>query len=364
MTLVPPYIKNLKNYVPGKSIDSVKNELGLKNIYKLASNENPNGPSKKALNAIRNSLESIHRYPDPSGLELRNKLAQKFNLNIDNIVLGSGSEGIMSTIMRTFLNKGDEIITAKNSFIGFKVLANASGKKIHWVPMKNHRYDLKHMLEFVNKNTKIIYIANPDNPMGTFVKQLEFEKFYSEIPKRVLIILDEAYFEYSKDLKNYPDSMNYRYDNIITLRTFSKIYGLAGLRVGYGFAHSNLIGNIMKVKEPFTPSLLGINAAIAALDDDAFLKKSVKKNKIELKTLKDKLNKMEIKNIPSATNFITSIWPSTKIAKRINDLLLKKGIIVRHLAPFGWPKYVRFSIGNKHENKALIDNLEIVIKEV
>ena len=129
MTLVPPYIKNLKNYVPGKSIDSVKNELGLKNIYKLASNENPNGPSKKALNAIRNSLESIHRYPDPSGFELRNKLAQKFNLNIDNIVLGSGSEGIMSTIMRTFLNKGDEIITAKNSFIGFKVLANASGKK-------------------------------------------------------------------------------------------------------------------------------------------------------------------------------------------------------------------------------------------
>ena len=290
MTLVPPYIKNLKNYVPGKSIDSVKNELGLKNIYKLASNENPNGPSKKALNAIRNSLESIHRYPDPSGLELRNKLAQKFNLNIDNIVLGSGSEGIMSTIMRTFLNKGDEIITAKNSFIGFKVLANASGKKIHWVPMKNHRYDLKHMLEFVNKNTKIIYIANPDNPMGTFVKQLEFEKFYSQIPKRVLIILDEAYFEYSKDSKNYPDSMNYRYDNIITLRTFSKIYGLAGLRVGYGFAHSNLIGNIMKVKEPFTPSLLGINAAIAALDDDAFLKESVKKNKIELKTLKNKLN--------------------------------------------------------------------------
>ena len=312
MTLVPPYIKNLKNYVPGKSIDSVKNELGLKNIYKLASNENPNGPSKKALNAIRNSLESIHRYPDPSGLELRNKLAQKFNLNIDNIVLGSGSEGIMSTIMRTFLNKGDEIITAKNSFIGFKVLANASGKKIHWVPMKNHRYDLKHMLKFVNKNTKIIYIANPDNPMGTFVKQLEFEKFYSRIPKRVLIILDEAYFEYSKDSKNYPDSMNYRYDNIITLRTFSKIYGLAGLRVGYGFAHSNLIGNIMKVKEPFTPSLLGINAAIAALDDDAFLKESVNKNKIELKTLKDKLNKMEIKNIPSSTNFITSIWPSIK----------------------------------------------------
>ena len=364
MTLVPPYIKNLKNYVPGKSIDSVKNELGLKNIYKLASNENPNGPSKKALKAIRSSLESIHRYPDPLGLELRNKLAQKFNLNVDNIVLGSGSEGIMSTIMRTFLNKGDEIITAKNSFIGFKVIANASGKKIHWVPMKSHRYDLKHMLKFVNKNTKIIYIANPDNPMGTFVKQLEFEKFYSEIPKRVMIILDEAYFEYSKDLENYPDSMNYRYDNIITLRTFSKIYGLAGLRVGYGFAHSNLIGNIMKVKEPFTPSLLGINAAIAALDDDVFLNRSIKNNQIELNRLKNELNIIGIKNIPSATNFITSMWPSVKIANKINDLLLKKGIIVRHLAPFGWPKYVRFSIGNKDENKALIDNLKNIIKEV
>ena len=154
-----------------------------------------------------------------------------------NVILGAGSEGIMSTIIRTFLMGNDEMISASNSFIGFRVLANASGKKVHWVPMKNHRYDLKSMVKILNDQTKIIYIANPDNPMGTYITKEEFDVFYSYVPKRVLIILDEAYFEYAKSKDDYPDSMDYRYDNVITLRTFSKAYGLAGLRIGYGFAH-------------------------------------------------------------------------------------------------------------------------------
>ena len=233
MPLVPSYIEKLKNYVPGKPIEEVQRDLGLEDIDKLASNENPIGPSPKALIEIEKSLKKLHRYPDASGYNLRNKLAKAFNIKMENVILGAGSEGIMSTIIRTFLMSNDELISASNSFIGFRVLANASGKKVHWVPMKNYRYDLKSMLNELNNQTKIIYIANPDNPMGTYITKEEFDAFYSDIPERVLIILDEAYFEYAQSKENYPDSMNYRYDNVITLRTFSKAYGLAGLRIGY-----------------------------------------------------------------------------------------------------------------------------------
>ena len=195
---------------------------------------------------------------------------------MNNVILGAGSEGIMSTIIRTFLMDNDEMISAKNSFIGFRVLANASGKKVHWIPMKNYRYNLKSMVKKINDQTKIIYIANPDNPMGTYITKKEFDAFYSDIPQRVLIILDEAYFEYAQSNKDYPDSMHYKYDNVITLRTFSKVYGLAGLRIGYGFSHEKLINNLMKVKEPFEPSSIAMEAGIAAMDDNEFLSEQEK----------------------------------------------------------------------------------------
>ena len=267
MPLVPPYIKKLKSYKPGKPIEEVQRELGLDDIIKLASNENPLGPSPKALSAIQNSMMESHRYPDASGYELRKKLSDRFNVNMNNVVLGSGSEGIMSTIMRTFLLSDDELVSALNSFIGFRVLANASGNKIHWVPMKNHRYDLESMADKITDYTKIVYIANPDNPMGTYITRKEFDAFYSHIPDRVLIILDEAYFEYAENREDYPDSMTYRYDNVITLRSFSKAYGLGGIRIGYGFAHDELISNLLKVKVPFEPSALAQIAGHAALDD-------------------------------------------------------------------------------------------------
>ena len=170
----------------------------------------------------------------------------------------------MSTIMRTFLLNDDEIIGAAGSFIGFRVLANASGRKVHWVPMKDYRYDLGLMTKKISDYTKIIYIANPDNPMGTYIKKSDFDQFYADVPDRVLIILDEAYYEFAKSQKDYPDSMYYRYDNVITLRTFSKAYGLGGLRIGYGFAHEDLVQNLNKVKPPFEPSLPAQFAGIAA----------------------------------------------------------------------------------------------------
>ena len=361
MPLVPSYIEKLKNYVPGKSIEEVQRDLGLDDIDKLASNENPIGPSPKALIEIEKSLKKLHRYPDASGYNLRNKLAKAFNIKMENVILGAGSEGIMSTIIRTFLMGNDELISASNSFIGFRVLANASGKKVHWVPMKNYRYDLKSMLNELNNQTKIIYIANPDNPMGTYITKEEFDAFYSDIPERVLIILDEAYFEYAQSKENYPDSMNYRYDNVITLRTFSKAYGLAGLRIGYGFAHDRLINNLMKVKEPFEPSLIAMVAGIAAMGDKDFLLKTLMLNRVGYEFLESNLSKLNIITIPSVTNFITTVWESQKKANYITDALLQKGIIVRNLSPFGWANCIRISIGTEEQNNRLISELESIV---
>jgi len=361
MPLVPSYIEKLKNYVPGKPIEEVQRDLGLKDIDKLASNENPIGPSPKALIEIEKSLKKLHRYPDASGYNLRNKLAKAFNIKMENVILGAGSEGIMSTIIRTFLMGNDELISASNSFIGFRVLANASGKKVHWVPMKNYRYDLKSMLNELNNQTKIIYIANPDNPMGTYITKEEFDAFYSDIPERVLIILDEAYFEYAQSKENYPDSMNYRYNNVITLRTFSKAYGLAGLRIGYGFAHDRLINNLMKVKEPFEPSLIAMVAGIAAMGDKDFLHKTLMLNRVGYEFLESNLSKLNIITIPSVTNFITTVWESQKKANYITDTLLQKGIIVRNLSPFGWANCIRISIGTEEQNNRLISELESIV---
>jgi len=361
MPLVPSYIKNLANYVPGKAIKEVQRELGLDHVDKLASNENSLGPSPKAIEAMANSLSGLHRYPDISGFELRTKLANRFNIKIENVILGGGSEGIMSTIMRTFLLSDDEIVSAANSFIGFRVLANASGRKVHWVPMKNYRYDLEAMAEKVTDYTKIIYIANPDNPTGTYITREEFEEFYVHVPERVLIILDEAYYEFAQSRDNYPDSMTYRYDNIITLRTFSKAYGLAGLRIGYGFAHDELIRNLMKVKEPFSPSLIAHTAGSAAMDDIKFLEKTLAINNDGYIFLQKELTSLGIETIPSVANFLTSIWETNTQALDITQSLLKKGVIVRNLKAFGWPNCIRISIGTADENGRFIDALKSIL---
>ena len=357
MPLVPSYIKKLENYTPGKPIDEVKRELGITEITKLASNENPLGASPLAIRAMIDSMKNIHRYPDSSGYELRKKLANKFNIKQNNVVLGAGSEGIMSTIMRTFLLNDDELISAKNSFIGFRVLANASGRKVMWVPMKKYRYDLEKMVEQITEYTKIIYIANPDNPMGTYVTEKEFDEFYSYVPDRVLIILDEAYFEFAHDKLDYPDSMKYRYDNVITLRSFSKAYGLGGVRIGYGFAHSDLISNLLKVKVPFEPSTLGQIAGLAAISDTDFLKKTIKLNKNGMNFLSNQLDTLGVKHIKSAANFITTVWDSESMAKELTITLLNMGVIVRHLDTFGWPNCIRISIGLEKENEQFISSL-------
>ena len=358
MPLVPPYIKALQNYKPGKPISEARRDLGIHDIIKLASNENPQGPSPKALLAIQNAMRDLHRYPDALGFNLRQKIAGKFNVKIENVILGAGSEGIMSTIMRTFLLNDDELLSAKDSFIGFRVLAMASGRDIKWVPMKGYKYDLEEMAKRISDYTKIIYIANPDNPMGTYITKKEFEEFYSYVPDRTLIILDEAYYEFAINQNDYPDSMNYRHDNIITLRSFSKAYGLGGVRIGYGLAHEDLIQNLLKVKVPFEPSLLAQEAGLAALDDIEFLSKTIVINKKGNQLLTKGFDKLGIEYIPSTANFITTVWESENRASEISMNLLNKGIIVRHLTSFGWPNCIRISIGLEKENIRFIKTLK------
>jgi len=358
MPLVPAYIKKLAPYAPGQSAEEVQRTLKLDAMIKLASNENALGPSPRAVAAMKRAMTTVHRYPDASGLNLRSKLAKRFQVKPDNVILGAGSEGIMSTIMRTFLLSDDEIISAANSFIGFKVLADASGRKVHWIPMRDHRYDLEAMADHINEYTKIIYIANPDNPMGTYVTREEFEAFYQHVPERVLISLDEAYFEYCRELPDYPDSMTYRFDNVITLRTFSKAYGLAGARIGYGFAHEDLVKNLMKVKVPFEPSFPAQVGGFAALDDEKFLERTIKVNRKGMEFLTGEMDRLSIHYIPSAANFITTVWESEEMATRVTQKLLEAGIIVRHLKSFGWPNCIRISVGLGQENIRFIKALE------
>ena len=364
MSLVPKHIKDLKPYVSGKSQSEFKREFGNLSAIKLASNENPLGSSPKSIEKMQMAVSSVNRYPDSSGYELRLALSQKHNLSIDNVILGAGSEGIMSNIMRTFLSGKDEIISSKNSFIGFRVLADASGFKSKWAPMKNFHYDLDAIANMIDVNTKIIYLANPDNPTGTYFNKNEFDDFMRVVPERVLIILDEAYYEYALDVDDYPDSMLYRYDNVITLRTFSKVYGLAGFRVGYGFAHEELIANLMKVKLPFEPNILAQEAALGALGDDDFLEKSIDLVRIEKKLLIDYFTENQIRYIDSQTNFVTIVFDSDKLCQSFCEDMLSNGVIVRNLIAFGLGNCCRITIGTEEENKIFIKECMNVMESI
>ncbi len=354
MAIVPKHIKDLAAYKAGAPASEIRRQYNLERIIKLNSNENPYGPSPKAIAAATESLSETHRYPDPNGYELRTKLGNKYGLKLNNTVLGSGSEGIMSIIMRTFLAPDDEIIGAQNSFIGFKVLANASGRRINWIPMKDYHYDLKAMADAISEYTKIIYLANPDNPTGSYFNRADFEAFVARVPDRVLIILDEAYFEFAKDHPDYPDSMDYRFNNVITLRTFSKAHGLAGFRVGYGFAHDELISNLMKVRLPFEPARPSLAAAVAAMDDEDYLQNTLEGNRAERAHLEREFKKRGMIVLPSATNFLTLVFQDADRASAFTGGLLQKGILVRLLISFGWPQGVRITVGRPEDNQILL----------
>src|SRR5438477_9848454 len=245
----------------------------------------------------------MKRYPN-GGLARGEVVGAEYDVEVDTVSAGSGCEGIMSIIIRALVCDENEVLTTEAAFLGFQVLARSRGVRYRTVPYRDWHYDLPALAGRINANTKIIYLANPNNPTGTIFTKAQFDEFYRHVPERVLIILDEAYFEYAKDNPRYPDSMHYRYDNVITLRTFSKVYGLAGARIGYGFAHEELIRNLMKVKLPFEPSTLAQAAGIGALADKEFLHRTLALNSRSIRYLTSAFREMDVKVIPSEANFL------------------------------------------------------------
>ncbi|RLA64690.1 MAG: histidinol-phosphate transaminase [Epsilonproteobacteria bacterium] len=362
-TLVPSYIQNLRPYSAGKPIEELAREKGLKKISKLASNENPLGPSPFAVREMTNGLWELNRYPDMHAYKLKKALSDLYKLKMENIILGSGSEGIMGMIAKTFLRPDQEILTSENTFIGFYILARAVGAKLKMVPLKNYKFDVKKMAEAIDDKIKIIYLANPNNPTGTFITKEEFDYLMDHVPDHVLVILDEAYFEFAQDDPTYPDSMNYRYDNVITLRTFSKAYGLAGVRIGYGFAHEDLIEQLTKVKLPFEPNLIAQLGACGALMDTPHLKRTLENNKKQFSRTFDFLQKKDFNPVPSVTNFICFKTGSSEASDWMNNHLLDLGVIIRALKSNEMPEYVRVSIGTPNEMNHFFEAMEKILPE-
>ncbi|MBM3269525.1 MAG: histidinol-phosphate transaminase [Candidatus Sericytochromatia bacterium] len=359
--LVPEYIERLVPYQPGKPIGEVQRELGLDRVVKLASNENPFGVSPLAREAAFRAMAEAHNYPDASGHDLRQALTHAYKVEFENTIVGAGSEGIMANIVRTFLHGDEEVLTSEGTFIGFMVLARSQGVPIRLVPLRDYAFDLDAMAAEINPRTKIVYLANPNNPTGTLFTRSAFERFYAKVPPHVLIIQDEAYHEFVGADATYPDSQLYRYDNVITLRTFSKAYGLAGLRVGYGLAAAPLIEQLHKVKLPFEPNGVAMAAALAALDDTAFLDKTLANNSAGLARFYSAFARLGIPHVRSWGNFVMVDLQTEERSLGICDALLRRGIIVRPLRAFGLPHCVRVSVGTAEENDQFLEALEEIL---
>lgn len=353
-------ISKIKAYQPGKPLEEVKRELGLKNVIKLASNENPLGPSPKAAEAIRGYASKINFYPDGGSYYLKKALGEKLGVKEENIILGNGSDEIVSLVTRIFLQKGDEAIMGDPSFLMYKIDAQLSRAKVASIPLKNFRLDLSEMSKAIGPKTKLIFISNPNNPTGTIITEDEAEHFLRDVPPRILTVFDEAYYEYVEDT-NYPQSIDLldKNSNIIILRTFSKIYGLAGLRVGYGVGSPEIIGLLNKARPPFNVNSLAQVAALASLEDEDQVNRSKSLVREGKEFLYSNLRKLKVFFIPTEANFIL-----IKIGKKAKDVeaqLLKKGIIVRGMRAYNLPHYIRVTIGTKPQNEEFIKNLQTIL---
>jgi histidinol-phosphate aminotransferase len=360
----PDYVSDLKPYIPGKPIEELERELGIKDSIKLASNENPVGPSPMALKAIMDSLvktdisNTVNRYPDGSGYYIKRALSERLALREDEIILGNGSNELIDIAVRTFLQPGDEAIMAHPSFIVYPMSVQATGGKAVQISLKDYTHDLDAMAGAVTKKTKIIFIANPNNPTGTINKKDEFDHLMERIPEGILVVIDEAYHEYVID-PDYADSMKHFRGgrDILILRTFSKVYGLAGLRIGYGIAREDIIIEMNKLRPPFNTNSLAQNAAMSALNDEAHVRRSRDVNEIGKKYLYRELDSIGLRYVPTEANFI--YIPLGCDSKVLYNELLLNGVIVR---PVG-PEEIRVTIGLPEENKRFIESLKKVISQ-
>jgi histidinol-phosphate aminotransferase len=350
--LIPDYIQGLPTYVPGKPVEEVEQDLKI-HAVKLASNENPLGPSPKAMEAARRALGEANWYPDGGSKRLREVLAARFNVRAEEIFVGLGSSEIIDLASRVLLRPGSEGITSEGSFALFSIAIRASGGKLILTPLLNYTFDLDAIACAVTPQTRIIYIANPNNPTGTAFGAAEFATFLQRVPGDVLVVYDEAYVEYAErsDLPNARELFK-QYNNLLTLRTFSKVYGLAGLRIGYGIGHPTLVAEMNKLRTPFNVTSVGQAAALAALDDPDHVRRSVESNRGERKRLYEALRGLGVTPVPSETNFL--LVPIGPHAKALCDGLLQEGVIVRPMAWMGFPEAIRISVGNPAENTRLI----------
>lgn len=350
-------INNMLPYIPGKPIEDVQKELGLDTVVKLASNENPLGCSELAKEAITNNLDILSLYPDGNTGKLRGALSRHLNVGEDQLIFGAGSDEIIGLLAEVFLCPGEELLTSDQSFPRYDSAAHLMGGKIVKVPLKNYTYDLAAMKEFLSEKTKLIILANPNNPTGTYFTATDLEDFLAFVPNNVLVVLDEAYYEYA-DASDYPKSLELleKHPNIIILRTFSKAYGLASLRVGYGIASTEIVELLNRVRNPFNVNTLAQVSAIASLKDQDFIRKVVTLNKEVKEYFYNELEKMNIPYLATQANFVMFD------GKRPSDVLFEKfqerGYIIR--PAFGVPNWVRVTLGTMEQMEGFVN----VLKEI
>lgn len=355
-------IASLVPYPPGKPIEELERELGIKGSIKLASNENPLGPSKKALDAVSMALANLHRYPDGSCFYLNEKLSAKLGVSGDELIFGNGSNEIIELLIRTYLKPGGEAVMGDPSFAVYPLAIQAAGGKAVAVPLtKDFRHDLPGMAKAVTKKTRLVFIANPNNPTGTMVTQDEFSAFMDDIPPEVIVCVDEAYFEFVTSA-DFPKTLDFIREGraVVALRTFSKIYGLAGLRVGYGVADKEIISYMHRVRQPFNVNSLAQAGAMAALDDDEHLQKTQKNNRDGLKFLFAELAALGYPCVPTHANFFLV---KAGDGRAVYQALLKKGVIVRPMASYNMPGYIRVTVGLPEENRRFVAAFSEVVKK-
>ncbi len=356
-------LERFESYLPGLAIEQIKRQYGLKNVIKMASNENPLGPSKKGVSAYEDAAERIFRYPETRSVDLRQLIAQKHRLDISQVIIGNGSDDIIELLAKTFLTNEDEIVVSAAAFMQYRSAAHLMGARVVTVPMKAMTHDLKAMAGAVTKRTKFVFIANPNNPTGTYNTHAEVDEFIAILPLHVVPVFDEAYFEYAQTSPDYPSISReyFKKRPLVVLRTFSKIFGLAGLRVGYGLAPDSMIVPMDKIRLPFNVSVPAQAAAAAAIFDEDHIRKSVELNETGKKFLEQELTSLNFKVIPSAGNFLLfNAQPWT--GRFIFEQLIQKGIITRCVDEYGLQKYLRVTIGKMDENKTFLKALREVIK--
>ncbi len=356
-------IVHLPVYQPGKPIEDVKRELGLSEVIKLASNENPYGCSENAKQAITGQLQQTHIYPDGAAMELTAAVADFLNVEPNQIIFGAGSDEVILMICRAFLSPGDETIMATHTFPQYKHNAEVEGAVCIEVPLKEGTHDLSAMADKITDRTKVIWLCNPNNPTGTIVTHDEVQQFMARVPEDVMVVLDEAYIEYI-ETDAYPDSLSLlrQHKNLVLLRTFSKIYGLASLRIGYGVGDPELIRSINQVREPFNTTHYAQAAALAAVKDQAFVKACRDKNSKGLRYFEQQFTRLQIKFYPAFGNFV--MVDVKRAANEVFQALLKRGYIVRGGHQLGFPTWLRVTVGNEDHNAGFIRALEAVLEEV